>query len=159
MKTHFLFPNFFKTIGWIILIPSCILSLYVLRTDSVIKILNFNVLAIYYDEILGIKSGFFEIIENNLTDELIVFGLIVGALLVGFSKMKNEDEMITKIRYESLVWSTYFSYGLLLGFNLFFYGPTFYSIIIYNTFTFMLFFIIRFHFMIYKLNKASNDEE
>lgn len=85
--------------------------------------------------------------------------MILGGILIGFSKLQDEDEMISKIRYESLVWATYFNYGLILFFTLFIYGIPYLNILFYNMFTLLLFFIIRFHYMIYKLNKVNQDDE
>ena len=39
------------------------------------------------------------------------------------------------------------------------YGFAYFNVLLANTYAMLLFFIIRFHFMIYKLNKSSNDEE
>jgi hypothetical protein len=161
MKTRFLFPNKFKIVGWILFMPSLICSVFfILFENFKIKFLKIKVFAFYFDDFMNDRfSGFFKIIDNNITDELLVFGLIIGGILTGFSKLKNEDEMISKIRYESLVWATYLNYGLIILFTIFFYGIGYYSILIYNTFTLLLFFIIRFHYMIYKLNKANQDDE
>ncbi|HCQ11800.1 hypothetical protein [Flavobacterium sp.] len=161
MKNHFLFPNSFKKIGWILFVPSFIFSLYILTIDDsfTIDTLNINVLAIYNDGLFKSDNAFFKIIENNIGDELYVIGLIVGGILIGFSKLKNEDEMISKIRYESLVWATYFNYAIIILFTIFFFGIGYYSILMFNTFTLLLFFIIRFHYKIYQLNKISNDDE
>jgi hypothetical protein len=161
MKNHFLFPNSFKKIGWILFVPSFIFSLYILTIDDsfTIDALNINVLAIYNDGLFKSDNAFFKIIENNIGDELYVIGLIVGGILIGFSKLKNEDEMISKLRYESLVWATYFNYAIIILFTIFFFGIGYYSILMFNTFTLLLFFIIRFHYKIYQLNKISNDDE
>lgn len=159
MKTRFLFPNQFKTLGWIFFIPclvlSILLSLFDIDTE---KYLNVQVAAIYLDEFFGNKQ-YFQIIKNNIVDELLVLGLIIGGILVGFSKLKVEDEMISKIRYESMVWAIYLNYVLIILFTIFTYGVSYLAILMYNTFTLLLFFIIRFHYMIYKLNKANKDDE
>ncbi|MEZ4854486.1 hypothetical protein [Flavobacterium sp.] len=161
MKTHFLFPNQFKIIGWFLFVPSLVIS--VLAT-----VLNWNidnyftckVFAIYNDGFFqNNSSAFFQIIENSLSDELLTFSLVIGGLLVGFSKLKKEDEMIGQIRYESLVWATYFNYVILLLCTAFMYGISFLNVLFYNTFSLLLFFIIRFHYSIYKLNKQNSNEE
>lgn len=159
MKIHFLFPNQFKIFGWLLFVPSIILIITL--SVSGIPIDNYfqiNVFAIYADEFMG-KPVFCGIIKNGILDEILTITTIVGGLLVGFSKMKNEDEMISKIRYESLVWSTYLNYGLILFFTIFIYGISYMNVLIHNLFTLLLFFIIRFHFIIYKINKVSADEE
>ncbi len=158
MKTHFLFPNKYKIIGWILFIPSLIIELLAIVTDSNLDMyLNVKVLALYQDS-FGDKSHFFSIIDNSISDELLTVGLIIGGLLICFSKLKNEDEYISKIRYESLVWSTYLNYGLIVFFTIFLYGMPYLNVLFYNMFTLLFFFIIRFHYMIYKLKTTSDDE-
>jgi|688.fasta_scaffold348441_3 hypothetical protein len=158
MKTHFLFPNQFKNLGWLLFIPSVIATLIIsvlnISTDDY---LSFIVFSIYQDSI-GEIPGFFKFIENSILDEILTIGIIVGGILVGFSKLKEEDEMISKIRYESLVWATYLNYAIILFFTLFIFGLPYLNVLFYNMFTLLLFFIIRFHFMIYKLNIANYDE-
>ena len=105
------------------------------------------------------KPNYFTFVENGILDEFILISIIVGALLVGFSKTKNEDEYISKIRYESLVWATYFNFTLIILSTVFVYGFQYFNILLANVFAMLLFFIIRFHYMIYKLNKSENDDE
>jgi hypothetical protein len=66
------------------------------------------------DRLLIWQNAFFKFIENSILDEILTIGIIVGGILVGFSKLKEEDEMISKIRYESLVWATYLNYAIIL---------------------------------------------
>ncbi len=159
MKTHFLLPNQFKKIGWFLFIPSLIASFLIsvanLNIDDYLVV---KVFAFTNDDILGPKK-YFSFINNSIADELLLFGLVVGGILVGFSKLKIEDEFTSKIRYESLVWATYLNYGLILFFTIFVYGLSYLNVLFFNTFTLLLFFIIRFHYQIYKLNKTSGDDE
>ena len=158
MKTRFLFPNKFKTIGWVLFVPSVLITILIsvfhINTD---EYLNVNVLALFSDELFG-KAQYFSIIKNSIVDELLTISMIIGGILIGFSKLKVEDEMISKIRYESLVWATYLNYGLILLFTLFIYGTSYLNVLFHNMFTLLLFFIIRFHYMIYKLNKTNPDD-
>jgi len=159
MKTHFLFPNKFKTLGWILFIPAVLILLITIFTDvNLDHYLNTNVLALYQQGVME-KSGFFMVIKNSIADELLTIGIIIGGILICFSRLKTEDEYISKIRYESLVWATYLNYGLIVFFTVFLYGMPYLNVLFYNMFTLILFFIIRFHFMIYKLNKATHDDE
>lgn len=160
MKTHFLFPNLFLRIGWILFIPSFLFLLNIAAIDDsiVYSLFDVKIYALYYDDFLGHESGFFKKIENNIGDEIFVIGMILGGILIGFSKLKSEDEMISKIRYESLVWATYLNYGIIIFLTIFIYGVSYYNILMYNTFTLILFFILRFHYKIYKLNKATLDD-
>ena len=159
MKTHFLFPNKYKKIGWILFAPSLLtgLILFISGIDFG-NYFKMNVFAIYSDQFLS-GTKFFTIIENGVLDEIIIVLIIVGAILISFSKTKNEDEFISKIRYESLVWATYLNFILMIIATLVIYGFEYFNVLLANVFAMLLFFIIRFHFMIYKLNKSSKDEE
>ena len=163
MKTHFLFPNKYKKIGWILFILGIALHVYATYETKLEERFMMKVFALIDDGINsdGINSNYnyFTFIQNSILDELYFFLIIVGGLLVSFSKLKVEDEFIAKIRYESLVWATYLNYGLILFFTLFVYGLSYINVLFYNTFTLLLFFIVRFHFMIYKLNKSGSDDE
>ena len=158
MKTHFLFPNQFKNLGWLLFIPSVLATLIIsVLNISTDEYLNISVFSIYQDSI-GEIPGFFKFIKNSILDEILTISIIVGGILVGFSKLKEEDEMISKIRYESLVWATYLNYAIILFFTLFIFGLPYLNVLFYNMFTLLLFFIIRFHYMVYKLNIANYDE-
>jgi hypothetical protein len=80
-------------------------------------------------------------------------------MFVGFSKEKREDEFIEKIRLSSLLWAVWVNYGLLtLGF-LFFFNMAFIYVMVYNMFTVLIIFIVRFNYILYKNNKTVLDEK
>ena len=158
MKLNYLFPHRFKRIGTMILIPLVLLGLFVVNYDVEPKIFDITVPAIFVDEIIGEKFVF-GMTENNILNEIIGILLIVSFLMVAFSKEKQEDELIAKIRLESLVWATYVNYGVLLFSMMFIYGMSFLWVMIFNMFTILLFFIIRFNWQVRKLNKALVYEE
>lgn len=159
MKTNFLFPNSWKMVGWLLFIPGIMLVLVgSFLNVSLDDFLQTKVLALYSDPILG-TSGWFTWVENGIADELLTVMVIGGGLLVGFSKTKNEDEMISSLRYESLVWATYLNYGIILFTTLFVFGVAYMNVLIHNLFTLLFFFILRFHYRIYKVSKSADYEE
>ena len=159
MNTSFLFPNRFKILGWVLFVPSFVFGIVarVLPLDFE-NYLNLKVFAIYEQGLFS-KSIFFGFIENGFLDEILLSFLIIGSILIGFSKLKVEDEFIAKIRYESLVWATYFNFGMLLFTTLFIFGGAYFDVMILNVFSMLFFFIIRFHYMIFKLQKSEKDDE
>jgi len=160
MKTNYLFPNKFKRIGWFILIPSAIIGLVTLVYEYEPSFLDFNVPAILVDELTFSDSKkFFRMVNNNVLNEIFGILIIISSLIVAFSKEKSEDEYISKIRLESLVWAVYFNYGILLFSFLFIFDLSFLWVMIFNMFTVLLFFIIRFNWQISKLKKSANYEE
>ena len=159
MKTRFLFPNAYKKWGWILFVTALMAGIFFrIMGYDLNEYLKIPVFAIYEDGIF-FNDTVFGITETGFLDELLVTSLIVGGILVGFSKLKNEDEYTVMIRYESLIWAMYFNFGLLLFFTLTIYGPTYFEIMQFNIFSSLLFFIARFHYKIYQLNKSANDEE
>ena len=158
MKLNYLFPNKYKKIGWLIFIPSAIIGLITLILDFEPNSLDFNVPAIFIEELLGDKH-FFGIVNNNILNEILGVLILLSSLLVAFSKEESEDEYISKIRLESLVWAVYFNYAILLISSLFIFDFAFLWVMIFNMFTILLFFIIRFNWQISKLKKIAHYEE
>lgn len=158
MSTQLLLPNKFKKIGWAILIPAFIAGLILCITDYQATWLKTKVFAIVNEEIFG-KSQYFSLIVTNITNTLVGVLFIVGAILVSFSKEKTEDEYISNLRLKSLQWSLLVNNLLLLFAFMFIYGTTFLSIMVYNMFTMVLIFIIRFNYILYKNTKCSTDEK
>jgi len=158
MKLNYLFPHTYKRIGLILLVPLMIAGWLVINFDVEPEFLNFKVPAIFVDEIFGEKF-MFGFTENNILNEIIGIALIICFLMVSFSKEKQEDELIEKIRLDSLVWATYANYTVLLFSILFVYGISFLWVMICNMFTILLFFIIRFNWQVKVLNKNMSHEE
>jgi len=154
MKVNYLFPRKYKKIGWLILIPSIIIGLVTHILGYEPDFLDFKVPAVFFGDGLV-----FELFSTNILNEVFGILIIISSLLVGFSKEKLEDEYISKIRLESLVWAVYVNYGILLISFLFFFDEAFLEIMIFNMFTVLLFFIIRFHWQISKLKKSASYEE
>jgi hypothetical protein len=157
MKTNYLLPHKYKVIGWVIFILGVLFGLFIWITDYESDILTTNVLSIFNDDqIFDSNKKLFKIIENSLIDELTSLAIIIGGLLVGFTKEKIEDEFIYKLRKDSLVWAIIFNYTILILAIIFVYNFTFFHILVFNMFTPLLFFIIRFNFL--KLKSGSDEE-
>ncbi len=158
MKSNYLFPSKFKVLGLVILIPVSILGLLMLIYSYEPEILNVNVLSIISEE-FSKPFSFLSIENNNIYNEIIGCLLIVSALMVAFSKEKKEDEFIAKIRLESLVWATYFNYAILFVSMIFVFDFAFLWVMVFNMFTLLIFFILRFNWQVWKMNKNTMDEE
>lgn len=159
MKTNFLFPHTLKKPSLVFLALSFLGLIFVLNfNDDEAVQLQVKVFAFMNDQ--DFKGPFyFNWTKNNILDEITMLLFIVSGLIFAFSKEKIEDEMVAKIRLESLVWATYLNYGILAFCILFIYGLPFLNVMMYNMFTLLIFFIIRFHWMLYKTAKLTTDEE
>lgn len=158
MKLNYLFPNRYKKIGWTILVPSSIIGLLILIFDVEPSFMEFKVPAIFIDETFGEKH-LIGMTANNVLNEIIGVLIIISLLFVAFSKEPVEDEFISQVRLKSLVWATYVNYSILLFSFVFIFDISFLWVMIFNMFTVLLFFIIRFHWQLAKLNKSTGYEE
>ncbi|MEY4728701.1 MAG: hypothetical protein RLZZ390_1225 [Bacteroidota bacterium] len=140
----------YKKIGWLLFLPSFFVGLiYMIVSDFPFnpRIMTFG----YFGTGLSpqTKTQFrFEEIEliPNLTSILV----LIGGLLIMFSKEKKEDEFINQIRLSSLQFAVFLNYILLLLCILFIHGFPFFHVLVYNLFTIILIYILRFQFLIYK---------
>jgi hypothetical protein len=162
MNSKLLLPHRFKTIGWIILIPITILGIIAMANNFEPDWLDMRIFALFNDDLLfgGVgESGNFKFIETNVTLTLIGALFIVGAMMVGFSKEKMEDEFIAKIRLSSLLWSVWVNYALLFLAFIFVYGMSFFDVMIFNMFTVLIIFIVRFNYILWRSSKSMADDK
>jgi hypothetical protein len=146
MKSSLLLPPKYKWIGAIILLPSLALGVLVRFKDFAFDFLSLP--AKHKKDGLSNVLNFDEVI--NLTDELALTGIIVGLLFIAFAKEKHEDEFINKLRLESLQWALLFNYALLLIATWLVHGFGYIDVMMYNMLTILLFFIIRFHVVLFR---------
>lgn len=156
MKTKYLLPHKYKTLGWILFIIGIVAGIILYFNEFESSQLTTKVFAILDVNDFTGKRKFFNIIENDIIDEITSIFIIIGGLIVGFSKEKIEDEYIHKLRHESLVWAIIFNYTVLLFTIVFVYNLSFFDILVFNMFTPLIFFIVRFNFL--KLKSNSNEE-
>jgi len=85
--------------------------------------------------------------------------MLVGLFLIAFSKEKIEDEQIAQLRLDSLRWAIYLNYLILLLSLVFTNGIDFIDILRLNLWVPLLFFIIRFRWVLYRLNRSLTIEK
>lgn len=141
MKASNLLPYRVKRLGWILLLPSFFLGVMVMFFEF--EIPGFSITIPYEAEIFQSKSG-----PNNLTNEIVAIILIAALSLIAFSEEKDEDEWISKIRLESMQWSVYANYILLVLTILFVYGVEFFQVLVFNMYTIQIIFILRFNYVL-----------
>lgn len=155
MKPRFLFPHSWKKWGWIITILGLIPGISVGFFNNNLGI--FEIGTIKNGSISDLLSGGFP--PGNLSATIAGVLLIIGLVLVAFSQTKREDEFISQVRLESLQWAVYVNYALLLLAFLLTYGGIFLSVMVYDMFTVLIIFIIRFHWILYRQKRLLQDEK
>ena len=156
MKTNYLLPNSYKKLGWVLLVIGLAAGVFSFVKMYEQDILEVTVFSIYNDSFFGSNDGFFKFIKNDIFDELVAIFIVIGGLLVMFTKEKVEDEFIYKLRKDSLVWAFIFNFVVLVFATIFIYGEPYFHVLVFNMFTPLLFFILRFNFL--KRKSLSYDE-
>ncbi|KQB99163.1 hypothetical protein [Pedobacter sp. Hv1] len=103
MKSKFLFPTWCSIVGYLLAIPGFVLGY--LNIFKKYEIPNFGFQ-------LRAKDNLFEKAVENFTNELAIFLVVIGLVLIAFSKNKREDELSARIRLNALYWSVMIYYVL-----------------------------------------------
>jgi cbb3-type cytochrome oxidase subunit 3 len=145
MKTKFLWPQWGRPLGYILAIPGFVLGYLYLFQNYTIPGFGLR---------MREKDSFFQQAFENFTNELAIFMVVIGLILIAFSRNKKEDELNAKLRLNALYWgiATYYAiYVLAFCINVFLIEIPFISehMLELNIFTPLLIFIGRFNFLKY----------
>ena len=160
MRNRFFLPNRFKRIGYFILIPATIGL--VLNSFGYFEPAWLNIETTSNIKMSGIVTG--TISGNNSTNEILIGLFLIGVYFAGFSKEKNEDDLINMIRLNSLSLAFLLNAAFIFIANFVFYGLDFLRVLIYNIFTPFIIYLLCYNFMLYRfykneLFKSDDDEE
>jgi len=147
---NYLFNYKYKKIsGWIfyLLIP---VGLFLLLTERIQDIFVVNVFSIFSYEWFGSEQTGFGWIENGLGDEIFTLLIIVSGLINSFSKEKIEDELISRIRLESLSLSVFISFGLIIISTFLVFDINYMYVLVFNLFLIILLFNLILKFRLFK---------
>ena len=160
--TKLLLPNGLKRVGWWMIASGAVLALvYGLAPEGVLCE-SWN----DFRALIGLErlqtpvnhfSGFDA--ESNLVNTLIGVLLVAGGVLVGFSRMKEEDEYIGHLRYESLVVALYVNSALLVLSLVLVWGLDFLSVMMYNMFSTLIVFLVCFYTRLFIAKRRLRNEE
>lgn len=156
MKTNYLLPKPMKKVGWFLFIPGVVMGVLALFFDLEPDFFDFTVIGLDGQGFLGTDTRI-GLTENNFFNEIAGLLVIIGAICIAFSKRAYEDEFIAKIRLESLVWATYVNYVVLIVAILFVFGMDFLWVLVFNMFTILIFFILRFNWALAKSSKLQEE--
>ncbi len=144
MKPRFLFPYCFRYFGWGLVLAHVPLSM-IGRMHGMV-----NPIDSQPDSSKLFTGDHLFFISTTLLMSL-------GLFFVAFAREKMEDEQIWQIRLDSLRWAIYVNYFLLIAGLVFIYDTA--HLLELNLWVPMLFFIIRFRGVIFRLNSSLSKEE
>ena len=141
MKAKFLFPHYFKFIG-----IGCILIHLPIVLIRKAMDWHFD----HSDAHLFDGGHIFYIITILL--------VVVGLLMVAFSKEKIEDEQITQLRLDALQWAIYFNYFVLIISLVFTKDRDAIDMLKINLWMPLVFFILLFRWKLYRNNQVIKED-
>ena len=147
---NYLFNYKYKKIsGWIfyLLIP---VGLFLLLTERIQDIFVVNVFSIFSYEWIGSERTGFGWIVNGLGDEIFTLLIVVSGLINSFSKEEIEDELISRIRLESLSLSVFISFGLIIISTFLVFDINYMYVLVFNLFLIILLFNLILKFRLFK---------
>ena len=145
MNSLFLFPHSIRKMGYIFILAYVpIMVIKKLLHDG------YN----NYDAVtkLSDANGIFN--SEHILSALASILIICGLLIIAFAKEKIEDEQIIKLRLESLQWAIYLNYAIFILGIAFTSNLHYRDILLLNIWTPLIFFIVRFRWVIFKLNRS-----
>jgi hypothetical protein len=167
MKTKNLLPNRWKPLGWTLLVLFVPLGIWYLAVEDDFPVQIPVTIPWPFEgdtvfsgtvsnggaEISGStqrRQSSDNILTLNLIDELLALLIMAGLFITGFARLKNEDERIAQMRLEALQWAVYGNTLILVLCIAFIHGFLFLNVMIYNMFTPLLIFVLRFHWLIWQ---------
>ncbi|NNK21533.1 MAG: hypothetical protein HKP07_09500 [Flavobacteriaceae bacterium] len=149
---NYLFPYRLKVIsGWIFYL-ALIIGFYLWITDGFDEVLVVSVPDLFgTDSMFSSGNGW---MKNSILDELFTVLVIISGIIHSFSREKIEDELISKLRLDSLIWSLYVNYTVVILATLLIYDIMYFNVLIFNLFTIILFFNLKLRFSLYKHYKS-----
>lgn len=146
----YLFSNKFKKTSGVVFYLSILVGLFLLLTDRIQDVFVVNVFSIFSYEWFGSEQTGFGWIENGLGDEIFTLLIIVSGLINSFSKEKIEDELISRIRLESLSLSVFISFGLIIISTFLVFNINYMYVLVFNLFLIILLFNLILKFRLFK---------
>ncbi len=154
MLTRYLFPHRFKWVGWVLVIVGGVLG--VLEFTELFKLPPF---------MHWLPQGFTEAYSGPIlpspraNTDLYAVLFIMGGLLAACSRERFEDEYISRIRLDSLLWALYAYYAILALAWVLVSGSPFISVMVYAMFAPLLLFLVRFQLALRFTARALPDEK
>jgi hypothetical protein len=150
---NYLFDNKYKKISGLVFYLTSIIGLYLLITDIILDLFTLNVYSLFSESFSDLTYGG-GWIENGLGDEIFTTIIIISGLINSFCKEKIEDELISKIRLESLTISLFISYGLVMLSTFLIYNLSYMYVLVFNLFIILILFNLIFRYRLYKHYKS-----
>ncbi len=136
---NFLFPFPLKFLGLFLTVAGTILAVFYLLFDFRLTLPVFAVFSSF------LETKMFVTFRTNFADELILLLLITGFGFLVFSKERQENEILEKVRLNAIFKALYANTVFLLFSVLFIYGGGFMGVLIFNLISVQVFYVVFFY--------------
>lgn len=143
MKSIPMFPYQYKWPGLVMAVIGLIVGAAVMYFDFRPELLEFET----HPDMAFMNT-------QNLIDEVALSLVVIGLMVLAFSRERTEDEFVTHIRLQSLLWSFVIYYSLVFLSVWIFYNDAFWSVMIYHLFMPLLFYVGLFRFNYWQKMKS-----
>lgn len=148
MNKTLLLPYSFKKLGWALLIPTSLLGLLMLIGD-------FNGFPSFLLPGDTVSNDTLDAVTNNV----VLIGMVIGAILVTCSRERVEDELIARIRLNALLTALYVNtVGTVIA-TLALYGFDYLYVMLVNLVSLPILFLIIERLLLWRLGKEAAHEE
>lgn len=163
MKKTYLLPNCFKTVGRV-LVGLCALWLALGAFTPLDLNFEYRTLSLFGAFEFGnveseAASPWFCTTSTSFGLTIFPVLLFVGLIFIAFSRNKIEDELIGRIREQSFVWAMLVGTLVVVAATLLLYGFAYLYFTFYDAHLFLVLFLLKFDYEIYKLKKSVGDDK
>lgn len=148
-----LFPAKFRIWGLGLAVAGVLLA--VLRFSFGFKpdFLNVNVFAVYSRYM---DTKVFEVIRNQVIEEISGILVMVGLVIAAFSRMKTENDQVNALRLKSFIISVYLNAVFFIGGLLFTFGLGYMFVLILNSVSLLVFYLAVFSWLYHRNIKSES---
>lgn len=152
MKRNYLLPNGYKKVGWILFVPSAVLALL-----GLFEVLPDDLLTTKMPPFVYATGVFGTETTNDWLNEIYLVGLALSLLFIGFSREKDEDELIAELRLSSIAFAAKVSTVILIVGILLIYGLAFLTFTWVCLFLTMLLFIGKYQYELWRFRRENRE--
>lgn len=157
------YPNAWKKpSGWVFAISTILGGIYIFDAsilENLTPYLEVRVPYLFGSPIFGNNAEETLWDSNHILDEILLIINVISGITLGFSREKVEDELISKIRLESLAWSVYWNFGILIIATLVIYSATFLIVMAVQMVSILVWFNLRYSYRLRRHYKLLDHEE
>ena len=148
-----LFPATFRFWGLGIALAGVLLAVPRFSFGFKPDFLNVNVFAVYSRYM---DTKVFEVIRNQLIEEISGILVMVGLVIAAFSRMKTENDHVNALRLKSFIISVYLNAVFFTGGLLFTFGLGYMFVLILNSVSLLVLYLVVFSWLYHRNIKSES---